>query len=312
MIEAAANFHFIRPAWLLAAPIIVGLWWLWQRQTDPLRGWRDQIDPTLLSALVVHHGAAHRRAAIGSLAPWLLAVVAVAGPTWRLEPAPFAENASPLIILLKADESMSRPDPLPSRLERAQLKIADLAELWKGQPLGLIAYAGSAHLVLPPTTDTTVVTQLADEISPAVMPVPGDRLDLAIRKAGEVLAAHEDGGSVLVVADSVEGDPHAAASEYQSAGKFAIQFLALADAESTDSETVREAARSLNATVRQLATDDSDVVAIARAASRTSAGGVGGESGRWQEAGYWLVPLIGLMLAAGFRRETLTTAETQV
>ena len=117
------------------------------------------------------------------LVGWLLAVVAVAGPTWRLEPSPFADDATPLMILLKADISMETPDPAPSRLERARLKIADLAAARKGQPLGLIAYAGSAHLVLPPTRDTAVVAQMAAEISPEIMPVPGDRLDLALRKA---------------------------------------------------------------------------------------------------------------------------------
>lgn len=37
------NLHFIRPAWLLLAPLAVALWWLWQRRSDPLRGWREQI-----------------------------------------------------------------------------------------------------------------------------------------------------------------------------------------------------------------------------------------------------------------------------
>ena len=61
---------------------------------------------------------------------------------------------------------MESPDPAPSRIERAHLKIADLADIRKGQPLGLIAYAGSSHLVLPPTRDTAVVAQMAAEISP--------------------------------------------------------------------------------------------------------------------------------------------------
>ncbi len=47
------NFHFIRPGWLLLIPIAIGLWWLWQRRADPLRGWRAQIEPELLEALVV-------------------------------------------------------------------------------------------------------------------------------------------------------------------------------------------------------------------------------------------------------------------
>ena len=33
-------------------PLVIGLWWLWQRRSDPLRGWREQMDPDLLEALV--------------------------------------------------------------------------------------------------------------------------------------------------------------------------------------------------------------------------------------------------------------------
>lgn len=155
------DFHFIRPFVLLLVPIVVALWWIWQRSSDPLRGWREQMDPELLSALTVSGGASGRGPVWAILAGWLLAVIAIAGPTWRLEPSPFADDASPMMILLKADSSMERPDPAPSRMERARLKINDLAEARKGQPLGLIAYAGSAHLVLPPTRDTVAVAEMA-------------------------------------------------------------------------------------------------------------------------------------------------------
>ena len=166
MREVIANFHFIRPAALVLAPVAVALWWFWQRRSDPLRGWRQQIDAELLQALTVGSGSGLRLPALVTLSFWLLAVVAIAGPTWRLEPSPFADDATPLMILMKADISMETPDPAPSRLERAQLKIADLAAARKGQPLGLIAYAGSAHLVLPPTRDTATVATIAAGISP--------------------------------------------------------------------------------------------------------------------------------------------------
>ena len=46
--ESIANFHFIRPAWLLLAPVAIVIWWFWRRSSEPLRGWRRQIDPDLL------------------------------------------------------------------------------------------------------------------------------------------------------------------------------------------------------------------------------------------------------------------------
>lgn len=301
--EWITNFHFIRPGWLLLVPVAIGVWWLWQRSIEPLRGWREQVDPNLLKAMTT--GKQTRgHTAHWVLVGWLIAIVAIAGPTWKQEPNPFAGDAAPLMVLLKADRSMDQPNPSPTAVERARLKIADLAKIRKGQPLGLIAYAGSAHLVLPPTRDTTIVADMAAEISSSIMPKPGDRLDLAIRKAGEILKGEEAGGTLLVIANSVDGDTQAIVQAHQDAGSFPIQFLAL-----RDDESLRSAARSLDASIESLTPDDEDVVAIAKAAERKAVVGLAGESQRWQEAGYWLVPLLTLLVAASFRREKQPQSE---
>lgn len=296
--EWIASFHFIRPGWLLLAPVAIGIWWFWRRRFEPLRGWREQIDPELLKAMTVAESQYHDRSAYGALIAWLIAVVAIAGPTWNREPNPFAADAAPIMVLLKADESLAPPGMSPSFLERAQLKIADLARARKGQPLGLIAYAGSAHLVLPPTRDTSIVADMARNVSPSVMPKPGDRLDLAIRKAGAILAGKALGGSLLVIADSVQADPRAVHKAHEDTGSYPIQFLAIKDTNSLTS-----VARLVDASVELLAADDRDIVSISKAADRKAAVGMAGESQRWEEAGYWLVPLLTVMVAFFFRRE---------
>lgn len=305
MMSVLAVFHFIRPGWLLLGPPAIGLWWLWQRRSDPLRGWREQIAPELLKVLVVGSESGRHRFAHGLLAAWLLAVVAIAGPTWQLEPSPFADDATPLMILLKADISMAQPDPAPSRLERARLKIADIAEARKGQPLGLIVYAGSAHLVLPPTRDTAIVARMAAEISPEIMPVPGDRLDLALREAARVLAEAGRGGSVVVLADAV--DPDSAGLEaLKKDAALPVQFLAINAPESSQNDALRVAARLLGADVEPLdLASGKDVAAIVRRAASAPEAQSGEQGGQWQEAGYWLVPLMGLILLASYRRETI-------
>jgi Ca-activated chloride channel family protein len=171
---------------------------------------------------------------------------------------------------------MDRPDPAPSRIQRARLTIADLAELREGQPLGLIAYAGSAHLVLPPTRDTEVVARMAAEISPAIMPVEGDRLDLALRKAGEVLSDGGSGGAVLVMADSFVGDPRVIQEAHRETGRYPVSFLAVDAPDSPERASLRAAARVLGATVQPLTADDADVRALTRAAARAL---------RWRQAG---------------------------
>jgi Ca-activated chloride channel family protein len=302
MPEALTNFHFIRPALLFLIPVAVVLWWLWQRGSDPLRGWREQMQPELLRALIVGGESLRRWPSRWLLIGWLLAAVAIAGPTWRLEPSPFADDSTPLMILLKADVSMDAPDPAPSRLERAQLKIADLAEARKGQPLGLIAYAGSAHLVLPPTRDTRIVADMAAEISPAIMPEPGDRVDLALKEATRILHDGQSGGSILVLADTVDTDP-ALIKSLGAGAAFPIQFLAIQSSDSQQDDSLRSAAQVLNAPIESLRVEDNDISAIVRRAARAPVAQSGEQGERWEEAGYWLTPLLGLILLASFRRE---------
>jgi len=294
------NFHFIRPGWLLLIPVVVGLWWLWQRRSDPLRGWRAQIEPELLEALVVGRESTRRGPVVWILIAWVIATIAIAGPTWRLEPNPFVDDATPLMILLKADVSMDTPDPAPSRLERAHLKIVDLAEARKGQPLGLIAYADSAHLVLPPTRDTAIVAQMAAEISPAIMPAPGDRLDLALKEAVRILTEGGQGGSILVLADSVETDLGALQSLKI---RIPVQCLAINSAESEQNESLLAAAKVINAPVEPLSVQDDDIAAIIRRAARTPIAQQGERGGQWQEFGYWLLPFVAIIVAISFRRE---------
>lgn len=299
------NFHFIRPAWLLLAPPAIGLWWLWQRRSDPLRGWREQIAPELLEALAVGRESAKSSQARWVLVAWLVAIVAIAGPTWRLEPNPFAEDSTPLMILLKADLSMMQPDPAPSRLERARLKIADLAEARKGQPLGLIAYAGSAHLVLPPTRDTAIVAKMAAEIGPEIMPAPGDRLDLALREAVRVLAEGKQGGSIVVLADAVDADPAALGALHKDIS-IPVQFLAINSPESSQIDSLRAAAKTLGAGIEQIDVEGNDIAAIVRHAASAPVAKRGQRGEHWQEAGYWLLPLLGLVALISFRREQST------
>lgn len=295
------NFHFIRPLSLWLAPLAVALWWAWQRRADPLGGWREQMDPALLDALVVGRTSGRSGSAGWLLVAWLVAILALASPTWQLEPSPFGDDASPVLILLKADASMDRPDPAPSRIERTRLKITDLAALRKGQPLGLIAYAGSAHLVLPPTRDTAAVARMAMEISPAIMPRSGDRLDLAVKLAAKTLAGKS--ATLVVMADSVQGDP-AALTEAVRASGLRVIFLAINTPESEEAASLQQAARATGATVQLLTADETDVKNLVRLAAHAPVARADEIGNRWQETGWFLVPIVALIFLASFRRET--------
>ena len=301
MMESLNNFHCIRPAALLLVPLAIALWWIWQHRSDPLRGWREQMDLELLDALVVNRGASRRGPSRLLLAAWLIGIFAIAGPTWQLEPSPFAEDAKPLMVLLKADVSMDNPDLAPSRIERAHLKISEIALARNGQPLGLIAYAGSAHLVLPPTRDTAVVATRAAEISSSVMPAPGDRPDLAIRKSLEILVS--TGGSLLILADSLGQDTDTVTASIRETG-LSVQVLSINSSGSAEDESLGKNAREVGASVLSMTADNTDVAKLLRIAASPPLSRPGELGDSWQESGWYLVPILALIVAASFRRET--------
>ncbi|MEP4079618.1 vWA domain-containing protein [Haloferula sp.] len=300
MNELLQNFHFLRPAalWLVVPALVV--WWLWKKHADPLRGWRSQVEPELLDALS-DQSDSKPRAFWSLLIAWLIAAVAIAGPSWKPEPSPFADDSAPLIILLKADTSMDTPDPEPSRLERAQLKISDIAQARKGQPLGLIAYAGSAHLVLPPTKDTAAVATMAAQISPEIMPVPGDRLDLALRRASDLLS--ENGGTLLVVTDSATSATSEIAKAFGDAGSPDTQILVIAPV-GAPIDQIEPLSRTLKAKLLPMSDDDTDIEAIVKNAARLPSARAGDGSTRWQDGGYYLLPFLAILSLLPFRRES--------
>ena len=311
------HFHFLRPAWLLLVPVLAWIWWLVRTRQDPLRGWRAWMDGDLLTALTVggdvipssHPAGAsarvrqafHQCRGSALLVTWLTAVVAIAGPTWRPEPSPFADDPVPVMLVLKAGESMNLADLAPSRMERARLKVADFAFERKGQPLGLIAYSGSAHLVLPPTRDTSVVGAMAAEIAPSVMPRPGDDLAAALRLAGQTLG--ESGGSIVVLADTVPPGNELLWSEFRREYPWPVHFLAVARTDTPEWDRLRDAAAALRASITQLTPDSTDILSLVRRTAKTPVAiAAAAEGSHWAEAGWWLVPLLALLSLLTFRR----------
>ncbi|MDF3129737.1 VWA domain-containing protein [Kiritimatiellaeota bacterium B1221] len=292
--------HFQRPLWLLLLPL--GLWFFYKmRQAkDPLLGWRAQMDAELLEALQTGNEKQ------GVLRPWIgfvawgLVVIAVAGPVWRLVPSPFAEDSASLVILLKADASMTEEVSDPTPLLEAQLKVQDLIDVRPGGKVALIAYAGSAHLVLPATQDGQVIADLAMEVSPKIMPKPGDDLPAAIAKAGALLASEDGGGSLVVLADRVEAAASDVKKAWEDAGELGMQFLNLL--EDADVE-MKAAASAVRADVQPLTPDASDVKNIVRAAKRQIKQAQVDEGQQWAEDGWWLLFPIALCYLIQFPRK---------
>lgn len=300
MIAALAPFHFERPLWLLALLPAVVLWLVDRRGSDALLTWRPVIDPALLAHLVVGED---RRAIVtpanALLVGWILTALAVTGPAWQREPSPFTDAKPAVAVVVKVTASMLEQDLAPTRLDRARQKLADILAAREGAATGLIAYSGSAHLVLPPTPDSDVVLNLAGSLSPEIMPRDGDDLAGALALARRALSSQTEGGSILIMADDIAPGANARVTE---AGNPPVIILSLRSPESRG-EGFEAAAKALDASVIATTADQTDVAAIVPRLDRADqARSVEGEGQHWREAGYWLTPLIALLALLWFRR----------
>ena len=296
-----AEFHFLRPWWLLAALPAGGLVWRLWAADDTARAWRRLVAPHLLPHLLTGRAESRRvRPVTVLLAGWLAAVVALAGPTWEREPAPFAEDTAALVIVLKVTPSMQAQDVQPTRQARAAEKIRDLLALRPGAKTALVAYAGTAHRVMPLTTDTEILSNFAGELAANVMPVEGSTAGAALTLADEIAKKSEQAGWVLWIADAASPDEIKSLGQYRNEDRTPVSVLAVAG-DGPERASLEQAAATLGASLVRITPDDADVTALARntrfSAATEQAGG-----DRWRDFGYWLVPPLAGLSLLSFRR----------
>lgn len=315
MAQLINNFHFLRPPWLLAiVPAVLMAVFIWRRQSAR-HVWRSIVASHLLEHLLVGEETQGRVKPVHLLlGVWVMGAVAVAGPTWRLEPSPFMKDSAALIIVVKAAPTMEAKDIQPSRLERAAHKIKDLMALRPGARTALIAYSGSAHLVMPLTKDGRIIETFAMEISPKIMPSEGDEAGAAIALANELLRASGQPGSILLITDSIPNDQIKALEEHRKNNGASVHILAVAadegvpvpydspPAPALDRKTLKRAADAAGGTLTVITVDDSDVRQLTGRIDKSfvASGQADGDE-RWKDAGYWLVPLILLTCLMWFR-----------
>ena len=200
-----SDLHFLRPLWLLLVPFGALLPWLWRRSRDVQRRLRSNIAEHLLPHLLITPQDQQRfRPVHLACALLMLGAIAAAGPTWEQDRPDFLENRAPLIIAIDLSPSMDATDVQPSRLEAAKHQLHDLIQRRAGARSGLIAYAGSAHLVLPPTDDPALLDTFIQALSTDLIAKPGKNVGAVIEQANRLLIVEKTAGTLLLITDGAD------------------------------------------------------------------------------------------------------------
>lgn len=312
------SLHLLRPHWLWALLALPALWALWRMRQRNDNVWKGVVDAHLLPHLLEQGGKAVRGALWMGALGYVIAILALAGPSWRQSEQPLWQSHSPLVIALDLSSSIAASDLPPSRLLQARAKLATLLRERAGGQVALVVYAGEAFTVAPLTDDAANVALFLDALEPDVMPVDGQQPGKAIAWSVRLLQqAGFERGDIVLISDHADAAANSAAADALRQG-YRVSALGLGTAAGAPYRTAEgriAQARLQAGTLRAfsaagggryqaIATDDSDLRALELLVPReTDASAARGKKGlAWQDEGYWLLPPLMLLALFAFRR----------
>lgn len=199
-----ATFHFLRPEWLLLLPGLLLLELALRKRQDSEDPFQGIIAPTLLKHLRLTRPKRSLVSPDSTLVLlFILLTIVLAGPSWRQQPSPLAEDNAPLVVLMDVSDSMKASDVEPSRGLRARQKVTDLLAQVRDKKIAIVVFAGSAHTVLPLTNDHDIARNYLSGIKPGMAPRAGKFPEYALPSVDRVLAKAQRSASILLISDGV-------------------------------------------------------------------------------------------------------------
>ena len=325
-----SEFHFLRPLWLLAVPLV---WWMvfmlrkkWWQKGD----WDREVDSHLLEFLATSPSQ-HKR----KLLPWVmclagtLLLLSLAGPAWQKKPQPLIKKSQARVLVLDLSFSMLATDVKPTRIDRVRFKLEDLLNNFSEGETALVGYAGDAFVITPLTHDANTISSLLPGLHPNIMPVPGSRADLGVELASDLLSRSIGSqGHIILVTDGIEESEISAIKNAAGTNEFSILAVGteagspialkaggfLKDRNGAivipklNLKPLSKLANQVNGELTLLSPDDRDVNQII--AAETSEGSYTEDeqkrtSDKWNEEGPWLLLIVLPLTAMLFRRGIL-------
>lgn len=149
--------------------------------------------------------------------------IALAQPQCGGHSEPVVRRGVDLVVALDASKSMLARDVAPDRISRARLELTTLLDSLKGDRVGIVAFAGEAHVQCPMTSDYSAAKLFLRAVDPGQMPQGGTNVGDALRVSKRMLEETGSGTQDRVVVllsdgEDLEGGAKAAAAELAEAG----------------------------------------------------------------------------------------------
>lgn len=327
-----AEFHFIRPWWLLTIlPILLLTWWLW-RARQRQHSWETVLPRHLRPVLLTteQRPSTHGLTSIFLGLALTVSAIALAGPAWERLPQPVFQARTGSVIVMDLSMSMYSTDLSPNRLGQMRFKAADLATQYLDGDIGLISYAGDAFVISPLTPDGQNLTNLIRALSPDIMPTPGSYPLRALEMAAKLLAdTGYPQGDIYWFTDGIDGRDQLDISQFINNTRHRLNILAVgtpagAPIQLPDGRLLRDQAGQIVIPALQpdglsrlakhsgghyslIRPDQQDLQYLAAARQLVEEGTEthlqGGD--QWLDRGPWLIPIALLLLLPLARRGVL-------
>jgi Ca-activated chloride channel family protein len=217
---------------LAVIPLVFAAWWLARRG-------RRRASVRVTSIALIRAAAGGRSRWRRRIPAWLLtlglAVLAV-GAARPQATVPVASSSATIMLALDVSGSMCSTDVKPNRITAAEQAAGNFIKSQTGGPrIGIVVFAGTAYILVPPTTNTQLLLSGLDGLTTAAGTAIGDgvlasldsiaRVDPAVAPTGAIVRHNPDAGYaddvIVVLTDGSNNrgvDPQTAAHQAAARG----------------------------------------------------------------------------------------------
>jgi len=152
-------------------------------------------------------------------------ILGTAGPTWKKKDVPGEKIQAVVLVALDLSRSMLAKDIQPDRLERAKFKISDFLDANPRARAGLIAFAGTAHPVIPFTSDYKLMEFQSKALENKIMPVQGSNIPVLIMLVDSIMKQIDAPSTVLLMTDAIDMEDATALANWINSTRHHLEIL---------------------------------------------------------------------------------------